>query len=137
MVLRTLVTLFTCKSKEKFLIKQEKNGKSESCSKKEKFEKRPNLLTSSLKTPVFIGSLGTVGVSIHLTHTYHHTSEITEKHEPVCSKCYPGNMLDVTAYESFISENYLLQSLLLSFNSPIVRNKNQKWTSSLMSFMLS
>lgn len=27
-----------------------------------------------------------------------------EKREPVCSKCYPGNMLDVTAYESFITK---------------------------------
>jgi len=25
------------------------------------------------------------------------------KNEPVCSKCYPGNMLDVTAYEDFVS----------------------------------
>ena len=74
--MRTLVTLFTCKSKEKILIKQEKNGKSESCSKKELFANRPNLLTSLLKTPVFIGDLGTVGVSRHLTHTYRPTSEI-------------------------------------------------------------
>jgi len=27
-----------------------------------------------------------------------------ERMEPVCSKCYPGNMLDVTAYEDFIRE---------------------------------
>lgn len=26
-----------------------------------------------------------------------------ERNEPVCSKCYPGNMLDVTAYEDFVS----------------------------------
>ena len=62
LVLRTLVTLSICKNKEKFLIKQEKGEKSENCSKKEKTAKTPNLLTSSLKMPVFIGSLGTVGV---------------------------------------------------------------------------
>lgn len=27
-----------------------------------------------------------------------------EKMEPVCSKCFPGNMLDITAYEAFLSE---------------------------------
>lgn len=28
-----------------------------------------------------------------------------EAMKPICSKCYPGNMLDVTAYEDFISSN--------------------------------
>ena len=32
--------------------------------------------------------------------------------------------------------NYLLQFLVISSNSPIIRNKNQKWTSSLMSLYL-
>ena len=28
-----------------------------------------------------------------------------DRMEPVCSKCYPGNMLDVTSYKDFIVEN--------------------------------
>ena len=34
--------------------------------------------------------------------------------EPACSKCYPGNMLDVTAYESFISENHITKGIIVS-----------------------
>jgi hypothetical protein len=30
-----------------------------------------------------------------------------EAEEPVCSKCFPGNMLDVTAYSEFISEHHM------------------------------
>lgn len=37
-----------------------------------------------------------------------------EEREPVCSKCYPGNMLDVTAYESFISENHITKGIIVS-----------------------
>ena len=37
-----------------------------------------------------------------------------EAREPVCSKCYPGNMLDVTAYESFISENHITKGIIVS-----------------------
>ena len=33
--------------------------------------------------------------------------------EPVCSKCFPGNMLDYTAYESFISENNITRGLIV------------------------
>lgn len=33
--------------------------------------------------------------------------------EPVCSKCYPGNMLDSTAYPSFIKENKIKKGLLV------------------------
>lgn len=33
--------------------------------------------------------------------------------EPVCSKCFPGNMLDATSYESFIAENNLTKGLLV------------------------
>ena len=33
--------------------------------------------------------------------------------EPVCSKCFPGNMLDVTSYESFIAENNITKGLLV------------------------
>ena len=35
-----------------------------------------------------------------------------EEREPVCSKCYPGNMLDATAYESFISENHITNGII-------------------------
>ena len=37
-----------------------------------------------------------------------------EGREPVCSKCYPRNMLDVTAYESFISENHITKGIIVS-----------------------
>ena len=37
-----------------------------------------------------------------------------EEREPVCSKCYPGNMLDATAYESFISENHITKGIIVS-----------------------
>lgn len=37
-----------------------------------------------------------------------------EEREPVCSKCFPGNMLDVTAYESFISENHITKGIIVS-----------------------
>ena len=36
-----------------------------------------------------------------------------EKMEPVCSKCFPGNMLDVTAYEAFIRENGVKDGILV------------------------
>lgn len=36
-----------------------------------------------------------------------------EKKEPVCSKCFPGNMLDKTAYEEFISENKIEQGIII------------------------
>ena len=37
-----------------------------------------------------------------------------EEREPICSKCFPGNMLDVTAYESFISENHITKGIVVS-----------------------
>src|SRR5574344_1938069 len=33
--------------------------------------------------------------------------------EPICSKCYPGNMLDLTAYEDFITENNITQGIIV------------------------
>jgi len=36
-----------------------------------------------------------------------------EKMEPVCSKCFPGNMLDVTSYEAFIRENGVTDGILV------------------------
>ena len=37
-----------------------------------------------------------------------------EKMEPVCSKCFPGNMLDLTAYESFIRENGITSGIIVA-----------------------
>lgn len=37
-----------------------------------------------------------------------------EKMEPVCSKCFPGNMLDETAYSAFIEENGIKSGLLVT-----------------------
>lgn len=37
-----------------------------------------------------------------------------EEREPVCSKCFPGNMLDVTAYEAFISENHITKGIIVA-----------------------
>lgn len=34
--------------------------------------------------------------------------------EPICSKCFPGNMLDVTSYETFISENKIRQGIIVA-----------------------
>ena len=36
-----------------------------------------------------------------------------EEMEPVCSKCFPGNMLDATAYEEFISENRITKGIIV------------------------
>ena len=36
-----------------------------------------------------------------------------EEKEPICSKCYPGNMLDLTAYENFITENNITQGIIV------------------------
>lgn len=36
-----------------------------------------------------------------------------EAMEPVCSKCFPGNMLDSTAYEAFISENGITKGIIV------------------------
>ena len=36
-----------------------------------------------------------------------------EAGEPVCSKCFPGNMLDATAYEAFIEENKITQGIIV------------------------
>ena len=37
-----------------------------------------------------------------------------DKMEPVCSKCYPGNMLDVNAYEDFISTNKITRGVVVA-----------------------
>ena len=37
-----------------------------------------------------------------------------EEMEPVCSKCFPGNMLDAVAYESFIIENGITQGIIVA-----------------------
>ena len=36
-----------------------------------------------------------------------------EKKEPICSKCFPGNMLDFTVYEAFISENAIKKGIIV------------------------
>lgn len=36
-----------------------------------------------------------------------------EAMEPVCSKCFPGNMLDATAYGEFISENGIVKGIIV------------------------
>ena len=36
-----------------------------------------------------------------------------EAMEPVCSKCFPGNMLDATAYSEFISENRITKGIIV------------------------
>ena len=37
-----------------------------------------------------------------------------EKMEPVCSKCFPGNMLDITSYEAFISDNGIKKGIIVA-----------------------
>lgn len=37
-----------------------------------------------------------------------------ERREPVCSKCFPGNMLDLTAYEEFLEENGVTRGLVVA-----------------------
>ena len=37
-----------------------------------------------------------------------------EEMEPVCSKCFPGNMLDVTAYEEFITQNNITKGIIVA-----------------------
>ena len=37
-----------------------------------------------------------------------------EAMEPICSKCYPGNMLDLTAYESFIRESGITKGIIVA-----------------------
>jgi hypothetical protein len=34
--------------------------------------------------------------------------------EPICSKCFPGNMLDLTAYESFIRDNGITKGIIVA-----------------------
>lgn len=36
-----------------------------------------------------------------------------EEMEPICSKCFPGNMLDCTSYEEFITENKIENGILV------------------------
>lgn len=36
-----------------------------------------------------------------------------EEMEPVCSKCFPGNMLDATSYREFISENSITKRIIV------------------------
>lgn len=36
-----------------------------------------------------------------------------EAMEPVCSQCFPGNMLDRTAYEDFLAQNHITRDYLL------------------------
>lgn len=37
-----------------------------------------------------------------------------EAMEPVCSQCFPGNMLDLTAYEDFLRQNKITKGLIVS-----------------------
>jgi hypothetical protein len=37
-----------------------------------------------------------------------------EAMEPICSKCFPGNMLDLTAYESFIRESGITKGIIVA-----------------------
>ena len=37
-----------------------------------------------------------------------------EAMEPVCSQCFPGNMLDLTAYEDFLAQNHITKGLIVS-----------------------
>jgi hypothetical protein len=34
--------------------------------------------------------------------------------EPICSKCFPGNMLDLVSYESFIAENSITKGIIVA-----------------------
>lgn len=36
-----------------------------------------------------------------------------EEMEPICSKCFPGNMLDATSYGAFISENKITKGIIV------------------------
>lgn len=37
-----------------------------------------------------------------------------EAQDPVCFKCFPGNMLDLTAYDAFISENKISKGIIIA-----------------------
>lgn len=37
-----------------------------------------------------------------------------EAMDPVCSQCFPGNMLDLTAYEDFLKQNRITKGLIVS-----------------------
>jgi transposase len=37
-----------------------------------------------------------------------------EAMEPICSKCFPGNMLDVTSYEAFIAESGITKGIIVA-----------------------
>ena len=37
-----------------------------------------------------------------------------EEMEPVCSKCFPGNMLDSTSYSAFIQENHITKGIIVA-----------------------
>ena len=37
-----------------------------------------------------------------------------EAMEPICSKCFPGNMLDITSYEAFISESGITKGIIVA-----------------------
>lgn len=37
-----------------------------------------------------------------------------EKMEPLCSKCFPGNMLDITSYEAFIADNGIKRGIIVA-----------------------
>ena len=37
-----------------------------------------------------------------------------EQMEPICSKCFPGNMLDLVSYEAFIAENGITKGIIVA-----------------------
>ena len=37
-----------------------------------------------------------------------------EEEEPICSKCFPGNMIDATSYKDFISENKITKGIIVA-----------------------
>ena len=50
---------------------------------------------------------GTRDISILYAHDL-------ERREPVCSRCFPGNMPDLTAYEEFLEENGVTRGLVVA-----------------------
>ena len=56
--------------------------------------------------------------------------------EPVCSKCFPGNMLDSTSYSAFIQEKHITKGIIVADDPPRTHEKITGKTESFRAFCL-
>jgi hypothetical protein len=55
-----------------------------------------------------------------------------EKKEPVCAECFPGSMLDITAYDRFVKDNGIKSGFWLETKDSLPNLLRKCWRSAWM-----